>query len=235
MKEMLKKAGIEVKQLIVGVIILIFAAVILISAFWDGTSEEKQQPVLSNHINASVEQAIKDSNIFAAPQVVAEPTPAPENTILSFTATTEREFEFQIFYTIKPNEDFDEGKAWFVPAEIGTHEYNIVLPMSEIYRIRIDFGSAPGRVNIKDIYLKGIMQADLNDFTKYSFSQLDDIQINRNGLSFVSEQEDPMMVYEPLLLKVPEVVPENNKQEASGVEDVENKTTEATSENKNAE
>ena len=88
----------------------------------------------------------------------------------------------------------EEGKT-------GTHNYSIVLPEKAVYRIRLDFGSAPGTVTIKNIRLEGSQKADLNDIANCEINQIDKLTENEDGsITVTSAQEDPYIAYRTPLL-----------------------------------
>lgn len=192
-KEFLEKSGVDTKQLIVSIIILFVAVIMIINAYptKQPTLPKKQLQVVTNTVTPKAEEI---------------PDIEEENNILSFTANTEEKFDFQIYYTVSADMSYDDEFSVIYPAEQGTHEYRIVLPLQDIYRIRIDFGTNPGKVNIKNIHLSSAPEADLNNFSEYSFSQLDNIEINEQGLSFTSEGDNPLMEYLHLLKPASEEV-----------------------------
>ncbi len=119
-----------------------------------------------------------------------------DKVVLNFTAKTIKPISFDVYYTNKREVWFDAQHYVTHQGQSGIHTYSIVLPEEVIYRIRLDFGTNPGKVTIKNIYLSGGMQYDLNDFSIYEFKQLENIKRNKDGsLTFTSTGDDPYMAY----------------------------------------
>ena len=119
-----------------------------------------------------------------------------DKVVLNFTAKTIKPISFDVYYTNKREVWFDAQHYVTHHGQSGIHTYSIVLPEEVIYRIRLDFGTNPGKVTIKNIYLSGGMQYDLNDFSIYEFKQLENIKHNKDGsLTFTSTGNDPYMAY----------------------------------------
>lgn len=147
-------------------------------------------------VEEAVEEAPADEESVSKEVIKIE----PQNVVLTFTATAEKDFTYQVFYTVVREVWFDASHVIDYEGKAGTQKYSIVLPEKSIYRIRLDFGSEPGTVTIKDIYVTGSQVADLNDFSKYELNQLDKSTVNKDGsLTFVSHQADPYIAYREAL------------------------------------
>ena len=152
-------------------------------------------------------EAVADETV--APVKEAKPEEAskevievePENAVLMFTATAEKDFNYEVYYTVEREVWYDAEHVVAEEGKTGTHNYSIVLPEKAVYRIRLDFGSAPGTVTVKNVRLDGSQKADLNDFNNYEFAQIDKYQKNEDGsLTITSEQGDPYMAFRTELL-----------------------------------
>ena len=73
--------------------------------------------------------------------------------VLTFTATSEKDFNYEVFYTVEREVWFDAGHMVEYPGKAGTHRDCIGIPSDEVYRIRLDIASNPGSVSVKDIIL----------------------------------------------------------------------------------
>lgn len=156
---------------------------------------------------AAPAEAVADETV--APIKEAKPEEAskevievePENAVLMFTATAEKDFTYEVYYTVEREVWFDADHVVAAEGKAGTENYGIVLPEKAVYRIRLDFGSYPGTVTVKNVRLDGSQKADLNDFNNYEFAQIDKYQKNEDGsLTITSEQEDPYMAFRTELL-----------------------------------
>lgn len=207
------------KQLIVGAIILVVALLLLLLAFKG--SDKPQEKVLikpaveqTEDVKApAVQQDIETTQQKKQPEAEVPALKGNEkaakeamkikakNAVVTFTAKADKDFDYQVFYTVEREVWFDPSHVVTRKAEKGTHKYSIVLPVKEIFRFRLDFGEAPNEVTIKDIYVTGSQFADLNDFTKYDFNQIDSHKINKdNSITIKASGNDPFMAYQKALL-----------------------------------
>lgn len=208
------------KQLIVGAIILVVALLLLFFAFKESDKPQEKvvpQPVVEQ--KAEVKEPVVEPTVPAVQPKEEEPEDLitesqeelkpvkevikiePKNAVLTFTAKAAQDFDYQVFYTVEREVWFDPTHVVTHKAKAGTHKYSIVLPVKEIFRLRLDYGEAPGKVTIKDIYLTGSQTADLNDFTLYDFNQIDSYKVNKdNSLTINASGNDPFMIYQKALL-----------------------------------
>lgn len=165
--------------------------------------EEKQMPAKESQ---AVSEEASDAVVAAAGSETPKPQKKaikvePQNVVLTFTATSEKDFNYEVFYTVEREVWFDAGHMVEYPGKSGTHRYSIVIPSDEVYRIRLDFASNPGTVTVKDIYLMGAQRADLNQFGEYELNQIDKAVVNEDGsFTIISAQDDPYMAYRSPLL-----------------------------------
>lgn len=203
-KEIVNSNTISFKQVIVSIIILLFAIGLLIYTFFEIfgkddkiTTEQTKEVVQVQEEQASAEiKPVEEETV--APEVheeVAKPEET-KTTTLNFNATIDSDFEFEIFYTTKEHVWFTQEQAFTYKAVMGTHSYSITLPETKVYRIRLDFGSNPVNVTLKDIHLSGEQTADLNDFNNYEYNDIQSKTINEDGsVTISSEGRDPYMAY----------------------------------------
>ncbi|MBR2274086.1 MAG: hypothetical protein IJ864_04610 [Alphaproteobacteria bacterium] len=209
-KEKLKQKDIALKQLIVGLIILLIAIGMLIYSFGEKAEPTKDNKVISQMISSSVQQNITNSakDVQMNPQEAAaqaierakEIEKAVASVVLGFIAKNEKDFNYKIYYTENSADEFDENHVVIYQGRAGLNKYSIILPVKKIARLRINFADAAGAMEMKDIYLSGTQKVDLSDFTEYEYQQLSDVALTPdNGISFTAETNDPAMVYIPSL------------------------------------
>lgn len=221
-RELCNEAKKDPKQLVVGAVILLVAVLLLVLAF--NSKDEPQEEVAPTPV-IEIEQKGELKELVAKEEPQKEENTAelsdeedqislkdlkpakdvieiePKNVVLTFIAKADNDIDYQVFYTVEREVWFDPSHVVTYKAQKGMHRYSIVLPVKEIFRIRLDFGEAPGKVTIKDIYLTGSQKADLNDFTLYNFNQIDSHKINKdNSLTIKATGNDPFMAYERALL-----------------------------------
>lgn len=118
--------------------------------------------------------------------------------ILSFDITTEKAFPAQVFWTNEPDVYFSEQRSVTKNVNKGTHNIKIKLPTEYVYKLRIDFGFAPGHITIKNISLRGDKYVRLNT-KEFLYNQIIDRNITDEEISFNAPYPDPYIVYEPVL------------------------------------
>lgn len=180
------------KQAITAGVILFIAILLLIVGI--STNSPKEKIVIPD-------VSIKD--IKSVDTVDLAKAAKPKNVIFNFTATTTKPIVFEIFYTLKREVWFDKDHSILIEGKKGTKEYSVVLPSDKIYRIRLDFGSNPGKVTVKNMYLSGTQEFDLNNYARYELNQLENVIIAKenSSISFVSSGRDPYMAYRPRLIR----------------------------------
>lgn len=215
LKKQFKEAQQEPKQLVVGGIIFLVAILLLVFSFVGGktpakasataTSETKPTAMVEKPI-AVAQQGQVAAEVPAEPvvenvteEIVAEKEISegkPQNVVVTFEAVLEKDFPFQVFYIEKAGDGYTEEKSVIEAGTVGTRTYNIVLPVSHISGLRLDYGEQPENVTIRNIKLLGAQTADLSNFSEYETNQMANITINEDGsLSFSSEEYDPYMWY----------------------------------------
>ena len=114
---------------------------------------------------------------------------------VTFTSESDKEIEYQVYYTTEPGQRFNEVPSVKKKSSRGKHLERIILPTEKIVLFRFDFGVRPGRVSISDMTLAGKNVQPLN-FDDFSFVQIDSKRIEKNKLTIVSEQNDPLIMYQ---------------------------------------
>ena len=197
-----KKMKANPKQSIIACSILLVAIIVLIL----GLSNSPKEKVVIPDISLNDIRYIEDVDTTKASSTVTlekSKLPAkPTNVVFNFTATITKPIVFEVFYTVKREIWFDKEHSVLLKGIKGTNEYSVVLPSDKIYRIRLDFGSNPGKVKVKNLYLSGTQEFDLNNFSRYELNQLENVVIKKDGgLSFTSSGNDPYIAYHPRLIR----------------------------------
>ena len=114
--------------------------------------------------------------------------------IVSFNAEAKKEITYQVFYQTTENKNYIEKYSISQKVKAGKNDVEIVLPTDSVKGIRLDFGSYPKTVKVKDIKVIGDTVAELKDFDKYQYYKIDSKKIGEDGsLTIVSNQNDPFM------------------------------------------
>ncbi|MBP5698165.1 MAG: hypothetical protein J6W96_01385 [Alphaproteobacteria bacterium] len=210
-KSKLEKFNIDLKQLVLGIIILLTAILLLSLSFCNKQEKiQESNKILSKEINttfnqkavASEKNILKEDSVEAAIEKVKKIEDSMDKVVISFITTTEKNFNYKVYYTEDNESEFDEEHSVTYPGQAGMNKYSIILPVKKIARFRLNFSDKAGKVTIRDIYMAGSQKADLSDFTKYEFYQVENVSLNAdNSLSFVSNTTDPALLYTSSLLE----------------------------------
>lgn len=118
---------------------------------------------------------------------------APLTVVLDWELTAP--FELQIYYTIDKDEKFSyihSVKKKVTPAD---KHVEIVLPDEKIYKFRIDFGSKPERVELKNVEIIADQYINFNDWESYVYRNIEKVKIHKkeNTVTLISTHRDPYM------------------------------------------
>ena len=75
------------------------------------------------------------------------------------------------------------------------HFVSIEIPVPKIYSLRLDFGSYPEKVKIKNLKLEGEGVLLFNNTEDFNLNQIDEFNLDNDSLIVSSNQVDPYMVY----------------------------------------
>ncbi len=161
------------------------------------SEDKKEEPsLIKEEVSVPIEEPIIEEPIIEEEEVIEKKEHKDiDKVVLNFTAITSKPILFDIYYTNERNVWFDGNHYVTHQGKSGRNDYSIILPEDTIYRIRLDFGENPGKVIIRDIYLSGTQNFDLNDFSVYEFNQLEGVKYNNRGIIFTSSGNDPYMAY----------------------------------------
>ena len=115
---------------------------------------------------------------------------------VTFEAQNERKVEYTIYYAENAKDSFSGKRMIKQKIPAGSHRVEMVLPVKNAARLRLDFGKKPGTVFISDLRVEGDKIVNLNNFAKYKFNKhVDEHEITESGgLRVISKQKDPYMV-----------------------------------------
>lgn len=131
--------------------------------------------------------------------------------VLKIDWELEKSFQLQVFYTTEQNELFNEKKSIRKQITPNDKHIEIELPVEKIYRIRLDYGSKPQRVIVKNVEITGDQYINFSNWTNYGYMHMDKNKIHKedNSLELYSDQNDPYMYYlHPFVLYKSEKVSE---------------------------
>lgn len=117
---------------------------------------------------------------------------------LSFTYQAEKENACQIYYA-EQSRPFSAEQSFRVDCKKGKGHVTLLLPARQTQRLRIDFGTAPGKVSIRDIRLKGKETSHLlqdGDFTPKNIKTYREAD---SQIDFTSTHKDPQLIYNKLI------------------------------------
>ena len=106
-------------------------------------------------------------------------------------------FELQIYYTIDQNESFNHKHSIKKKVTLEDTHVEVVIPESKIYKFRIDFGSNPEKVVVKNVEIIADQYINFNDWRNYVYRNIEKSKINKddNTLTVISTHRDPYMFW----------------------------------------
>ena len=113
----------------------------------------------------------------------------------SFHCVQNQPIEYQVFYTEKAGEHFNEKQSVKKIIPAGQHKVKITIPATKITSFRFDTGKNPGIIQISEMMLKGNKKIKLakDDFR---FVHINNIQEKDDGTIIItSTHADPLLVY----------------------------------------
>jgi len=120
--------------------------------------------------------------------------PTPLTVVLDWEIT--KPFELQIFYLKDKNERFNQQSSIRKKVTPQDTHVEVVLPVKRIYNFRLDFGSDPDKVILKNVEIKGDMYLNFNNWHDYVYLNMDKTKVNdKDYLEIYSKQQDPYMVF----------------------------------------
>lgn len=120
---------------------------------------------------------------------------------VSFNSKSTKDIDYQVFYTDKKGQSFNATQSQKMKVKAGAQNVSFILPIEKLVLFRLDFGNFPQEVTISNLTIKGVksIKPDYNDF---NFNQINKYNISNDGLTIVSNQQDPYIFYKnPLNLR----------------------------------
>ncbi len=118
---------------------------------------------------------------------------APLTVVLDWELTAP--FNLQIFYTTEQNEHFNEKKSVKKSVTPEDKHLEIVIPEEKIYKFRLDFGSNPGQLELKNVEIIADQYINFNDWESYVYRNIEKVKIHKkeNTVTLISTHRDPYM------------------------------------------
>ena len=117
------------------------------------------------------------------------------NISVSFDAEAAKDISYQVFYTAKMNVGLGGSNAISKSVPAGKNHVEMMLPTDKISRFRLDIGSYPGKVIIKNLKIKGLNFVTIDDVKALNFNQMTGVVKEKGIFEFYSNQGDPYFVY----------------------------------------
>lgn len=126
--------------------------------------------------------------------------------ILSFDVNAQNDITYQVFYTTTQNSGFNEPESQKQFIAKGTQTVTFEIKVPKIYHLRLDPGSNPGQIFIKDLVISGDKTIDLIDKENLSVINVSEFEVKALGnaeegdlafqkvLSLNSNHPDPMII-----------------------------------------
>ena len=116
----------------------------------------------------------------------------PQCVEVTMKYSVQKPIALQCFYTETPR-----GKWLFTEKEkvFGEGAISFLLPTKELARFRLDIGEKPGKVEIKDLCLRGSQTISLASSTMFVQKNMAKVTDINNGFQLYSSHNDPFMVY----------------------------------------
>lgn len=113
---------------------------------------------------------------------------------IAFDSQSNTAISYQVFYTTEPDTQFSERQSVKKQVSAGTRHVNIWLPADHIERIRLDIGSKPGKVTLKNITLSDFDGMSIDRFVPND--QIQEFNILDNTIVLSSTNKDPYIIYQ---------------------------------------
>jgi len=127
--------------------------------------------------------------------------------IVSFDAEAVKDLQYQVFYTTEEKGKFNEKQSVKKIVKKGKSRVEIVLPIDEIVKFRLDLGSNSEKLIISNLKLIGKDMVKFNDFSKFNFRNIDKKELSENKLVTDIKHRDPNIFYkENLFLKAKTII-----------------------------
>ena len=196
-KEFYKK---NPKQVMVGGVILLVAIILLIVSI---PGEKKKEithvsvPTLPVEIKNITKPVVdKDAEKNEEAEVVDAEVEDENAIYFNFTTVAKKDFNYQVFYTVKNEIWYDPSHVVSVEGKAGENTYKVKIPATKVYRIRLDFDVKNEEITVSNVYLSGGQEVDLNNFKDYLYNDIEEKTINADGsLTVLTKVQDPHIGY----------------------------------------
>lgn len=114
--------------------------------------------------------------------------------VLSFNAQSDKNIQYQVFYTETTEQDFNEKQSVKKYVIDGFQKVKIGLPIGKIAKLRLAFGSIPERLEISDIQMKGTDHLNL-EYNEFVENEIDYSTIQDGKIIIYSYKNNPYITY----------------------------------------
>lgn len=120
---------------------------------------------------------------------------APLTVVIDWELT--KPIELQVFYTTDKDQNFNEKHSVRKKVTVDDKHVEVVIPEDKIYRFRIDLGSKPEKVILKNVEIMADQYINFNDWYSYAYMNIDKSKVNKddNSLTILSSHGDPYMYW----------------------------------------
>lgn len=111
---------------------------------------------------------------------------------VQFEVETQKNLRWQIFWTSVQGENFNIASSLYHDISAGSNRVKIELPTDTLYKLRLDPGSYPEEVTIKNLSLvSGDKKLRFDNFEEFAYVNLKPVIRQSNCFKFVSLHLDP--------------------------------------------
>lgn len=118
--------------------------------------------------------------------------------VVSFTANSVKNIEYQIFYTADKKQSFNANQSVRKNVKSGKQKVEMVLPITKVAKFRFDFGHYPQKVTVSDLKIRGDSSVRPN-FRDFSFNHIKKHKIKGETLIIEADTDDPFITYKKML------------------------------------
>ncbi len=117
---------------------------------------------------------------------------------VSFDIQTEKNINLEVKYASKAGQPFKVNVGTFCAIRPDDRHVTIALPITRMYKFRIDPGDNPGKIIISNVkVVSGKKEIRFDDFSKFEFRNAEHVLHDGGRLELVSNQHDPHFWFTP--------------------------------------
>ena len=112
---------------------------------------------------------------------------------LAFESTCDKDLEYQVFYSTSKNGGFHEETSIRQMVSKGNQAVKFTINARKIYNLRLDFGSFPGKVTVKNLRLVGSGAKIFNKGEELQPLNFSEFKVDNTVITAESNHEDPQI------------------------------------------